>query len=591
MITKKHTAIFLFLLAIVLTFLMVRYRWIGKDGNEWKSIIDGDGKDYYAYLDEIFISHNFGAVQHDFGQVFLVNDRTVIKCYCGTSLAITPFFLSAQLIASVYHLPNDTYSEVFQKAISFAALFYLLLGCYFIISLFRHLQIKKFPTIITIILILFATNLLVYSIFHPAMSHVYSFCFISGFLWAMQRYIATNKLRFLSLSAIFFGIIYLIRPVNIIIICFLPFFFSNLSEVLLFLKTQLRRLWIPMLLFLMIISLQNILWFVQCRRPFLEIYPHEGFYWLHPELFNVLFSFRKGLFVYTPLTLLCVLGLIPLFRENKFKALISTLFLMLLLYVISSWWCWSYFDGFGMRPYVDFFAVFALLLVLLLQKSNQWKRTVLLIIAIGLIPLNLVQAYQYSQGIIHPDYMNFENYKYVFLKTSDEYKGCVGGQNDLVPYDKFYKKLIYQSDVYPKIDGSDSTNILILKGETQKAYIYDSLNEFNFYLKLTEDTSLLNSNQLFAEIHLQKRDLMPCDFHNNLMVISLTCNDTSHVFYETFPLNYLPNQSSTQWQHLNYKTILPAIPDKYFKLEFYIWNKKRDSFLIKDLQIKIYRTS
>lgn len=564
---------------------------MGKDGNVWKSIIDGDGKDYYAYLDEIFIHHNFGNVQHDFGQVFLVNGRTVIKCYCGTALVISPFFLAAQFIASVVHLPQDTYSEVFQKTISLAALFYVLLGCWFILSLFRNLQIKKLPSLLAIIFILFATNLIVYSIFHPAMSHVYSFCFISGFLWAMQRYIATHKLRLLLISAIFLGIIYLIRPVNIIIICFVPFFFSNLSEVLLFLKAQLKRLWIPLLLFLMIISLQNILWYVQCRHPFLEIYPHEGFYWLHPELYNVLFSFRKGLFIYTPLTMLCVLGLIPLFRENKFKAILSALFLFLILYIISSWWCWSYFDGFGMRPFVDFYAVFALLLGIIFNKINQWKRIVLISIAFLLIPLNLLQAYQYSRGIIHPDYMNFESYKYFFLKTSDAHRDCVGGQNDLVPYDKFHKKLIYQSDVLPTTDGLDSSNVIMAKGENQKAFIYNAKYEFNFHLTLKEDTALLNSNQLFAEIHLQKRDLSPCSFHNNLMVISLTCNDTSHIFYETFPLNYLPNQSSTQWQQLDYKTILPAIPDKDFKLEFYIWNKKRDSFLIKDLQIRIYRTS
>ena len=41
--------------------------------------------------------------------------------------------------------------------------------------------------------------------------------------------------------------------------------------------------------------------------------------------------------------------------------------------------------------------------------------------------------------------MTFEKYCYVFLKTSDVYKNCLGGNMDIEPYSKKDKRLIYST--------------------------------------------------------------------------------------------------------------------------------------------------
>ncbi len=578
-------------MVIILLFLMVCYRWIGSNGHEWKSIVDGDGKGYYAYLDQIFISHNFGSAIADQDQTYVVNNHSVVKFFSGTALLISPFFLLASFIAQLFNLPHQADAEIFQKTISLAALFYLLLGSCFLIRLFKHLHLNKISILGSLTLILFATNLLAYSLFHPAMSHVYSFCAISGFLWATNRYIATNKNKFLLISALFYGLIYLIRPVNGVIILFVPFFFSDFSALLVFLKSKLRQLLIFAGIFITICLVQNMLWFIQCGSFFIKAYPYEGFYWLHPQIYQVLFSFRKGLFIYSPVLLICLLGMVTIFKENRFKSIVGLFFILMITYIISSWWCWSYFDGFGMRPFIDYFAVFALFLAYLFNKIRPWLRIVVMTMGGFCIVFNLFQTWQYTKGIIHSDYMNFLNYSYVFLKTEDKYRNCVGGSNDLIPYNKYNKTLIYESAAFPLSSEPDSANIIIPKGETEKAFVYDDKFEYNFQLTFQNDTTLFAANKLFAEIHLQKRELYPCSFYKNLMVISLNYQDNKPIFYKTFPLNYLPNQTSNQWQNLDYKIILPTIRNKNYQLKFYIWNKSLDIFLIKNLKIKIYKTS
>ena len=506
-------------------------------------------------------------------------------------MLISPFFLSAKIIATIFHLPAQAYAETFQKSVSIAALFYLFLGFWFLIRLCRSLNIKRINSFISLLLILFATNLLTYSIFHPAMSHVYSFCAISGFLWAINQNIITGRNIFLLISSVILGIVYLIRPVNIIIVAFVPFFFSDLSEMFLFLKTRIKHILIFLGIFILLCFLQNILWFLQCGSFLIDVYPHEGFYWLHPEIFKVLFSFRKGLFIYSPAVFFSLLGLISIFKMNKFKALIGLFFILILVYLISSWWCWSYFDGFGMRPFIDFYGVLALFLAFLFNNIQKWLRYFFIICVLFPISLNLIQTYQYTKGIIHPDYMNLSAYRYVFLKTSNAYINRIGGSNDIVPYNKYKKNLIYESIAYPEASAVDTSNTIIPKGETEMAFIYNHKIPVNFLLQFDNDTSLINSNKLFAEIALKKRELSPCKFSDDLLVVSIKYNDNHNTFYRSFPLDYLPIHLSNKWEQLDYRIILPAIQSENYQLKFYIWNKGLDNFLIKDIHIKIYKTN
>ena len=72
---------------------------------------------------------------------------------------------------------------------------------------------------------------------------------------------------------------------------------------------------------------------------------NESFHWLHPALFSTLFSDFHGLFFWSPVLLLSVIGFIWYFtrRGQRFDGLLVSLLISLaaLWYLNSAWYAWS----------------------------------------------------------------------------------------------------------------------------------------------------------------------------------------------------------------------------------------------------------
>ena len=564
--------IYFIALSILLGTLVYCFRWDGSAGSDWKSIIDGDGKGYYAYYEQIFFSKNFGRAAPDYDHIVKIGDRSLIKYQCGTALVMAPFLLTAYLINDS---TGDPYAAIYQKSVSVAAVFYLLLGLIFLFLLLKQLKIRPLYILLSLTLTLFATNLLVYVVAQPDMSHVYSFAMISGFLWASYCYIHNPKFTYLFLSAITLGIVYLIRPVNIIILFFIPFFFDNFGSFRFFIKQHTKQLILFALITTGVMVIQNILWYVQCGQFFVWPYQNEGFYWTRPEIFNVLFSFRKGLFVYTPLLLLMFLSLAVLFMQNRFRFFISLIFLSLLTYIIAAWWCWTYFDSYGMRPFIDFYGVFVILFALLLNHLQKSWRMVILCCCLPLLALNLVQSYQYHKKILSAEYMNYESYQHVFLKTSPAYIDCIGGSHDLIPYCNYAKQLIFSNT------GAHQA------GEQ----MFGPGIEFGNAVRITNNDELFRAKKMYAEISFKKWDEKLMGSSRALFVTAVSYPGRSNAFYKVFRLDYLPGVAASQWNAFSYTLILPKIEETTFEINMYIWNSASETFKIQDLEIKIYKTA
>ncbi len=563
--------VFFVTVLIIVGGLVYWFRWTGPAGDEWKSIIDGDGKGYYSYYEQIFFSKNFGHAIPDYDHIIKIDDRSLIKYHCGTALVMAPFVLTAYLLDG---LDGDPFGEIYQKSVSVAAVFYLLLGFVFLFMILKHLKIKPLNILISLALTLFATNLLVYVVAQPDMSHVYSFAMIPGFLWASQAYIQNPCRRYTFFSALCLGIIYLIRPVNIIIIVFVLFFFNDVNSIKLFIKQHTKSLILFAVLTIGVMSIQNVLWYVQCGHFFVWPYLNEGFYWTQPEIFNVLFGFRKGLFVYTPLLLLIFPSIVVLFFKNRYRFFITLIFLCLVTYIIAAWWCWTYFDSYGMRPFIDFYGIFVLLFALLLNYLRKSWRLVILLSCLPLLALNLLQSYQYHRKILSAEYMNFASYKYIFLKTSPAYIDCIGGSYDLIPYNKNAKQLLFNSAA----------------GHQPAEQVFGPGKEFSNAVRIDNNDELFRAQKMFAEITFKKWDYKLAGSPNVLFVTAVSYPGRTNAFYKVFRLDYLPRPSPSQWNEYSYTLILPKIEENVFDMSMYIWNNASESFKLKDLIIKIYKT-
>jgi len=396
-------------------------------------IIEADGKGYYAYLPAVFIYHdlNFGFfdqveketyynpnLYYEYRRTY--NDKTIDKYYVGTAICLAPFFLAGHVITLIKGLPADGYSYYYTLMVHLGALFYFLLALLGLRRLLRSFNIEESIIALTLVAIVFGTNLFYYVVTEFSMSHVYSFAAITWFSLVIRKYFTNPKNKYLFYSALLLGIITLIRPINILIVLAIPFLADNPDRFMSGIKSILTKKWILLLSvsgFVILVFIQLLIYKISTGSFIVYSYKEEGFNFLNPQISNFLFSYRKGMFIYTPLLLISLGGLIYLFRKNRFQFYTLLGFLFILIYIFSSWHMWFYGGSFSQRVMIDFYAFFTLMLAIAVQEIKNSKLKTLLISSIVLLVLICqIQTYQYRRMQIHWSDMNKEKYWEVFMR-------------------------------------------------------------------------------------------------------------------------------------------------------------------------------
>ena len=425
---RNIPALILLVIAVVTVWTTSNINW-GKD--RATRIIKVDGNGYYAYLPAIFIYQDlhfgfFDAIAEKEGYENMGYDyryeyegKVINKYFAGTALAQLPFFLGAHLFGWLTGQSMNGYSRPYLIAISLASLFYLLLACFFINKILLHYNISPVNRAIVLLTTVFGTNLFYYSVYEPSMSHVYSLAFASMFVFFILKYFHSYRMQYAILSALFLGMVTFIRPVNLIIMAAIPFLAgdtTHLKEGVLHWIKNPGAILLSLLLFIIPVSIQFILYKLQTGYFWVYSYGEERFHFDQPHVFQMLFSYRKGLFVYTPVWLLSLAGLFYLFKRNKASVVFWLGFFLALTYVLSSWHQWYYGGSFGARVFIEYYALFAIPLGILLQKTKKIiPRAVLITIISLFIVYSVIQTYQYYAGILHWSDMTRELYWEKFL--------------------------------------------------------------------------------------------------------------------------------------------------------------------------------
>ena len=583
----------------LLLFVAVNFVW--PDGSYRKKTVDGDGKGYYAYLPVILLQHTVDFNQalnrekknrpleyssHYFHKVGAVYDN---KYSTGTALMILPFFLAAHIISFLFGFPVDGYSVLYQYAVALAALWWLWVGLFFLRKLLQSYGVSERITVWAALFLLLGTNLFHYAFMEVAFSHVYSYTAITAFLWFSRLLFKSNGKKYAFIAAFALGIVALIRPVNILIVIALPLVAEN-SRIL---KTRLMGLFgsfknvlLLSLVFLFAISPQLIINYLQTGNLIVYGYRGEGFDFLHPRLGAFLFSFKKGWLVYTPVMLLLLPATIALWRQSKLMFYGFVLFLSILVYTFSSWWNWYYGDGFGMRPMVEYYGLFALVISLWVNKLNPLAKGVLLMVVLLFSALNIGQTYQYSKGIIHVDSMTREAYKYVFLRTSDQYRNVVGSADE-----DFYGKLSSQplltttSDFEGHSVGwtASKHNDTILFRSSKNSYRFDEKTPYSTSFNVVIDSVLHHRIYLMASLYFFEPSENAAQ--QALYVVDVRDSDNNPKFYKAFKVKRVPDKVVNVWRKSHIGIVLPNL-DEGDKVKVYCWNKALSIFNIDDFSIR-----
>lgn len=402
----------------------------GKDF--WKSIILSDGKSYYAYLPATFIYHdaNLGFYDTIEKKYYDENTRNDYRWYTngqfhpkgfiGPAICMLPFFGAAHLLTHLTGGEADGYSMFYAFGVNFAAIFYVALGLIYFRKLLRSYQAGDASLAFLPPLLVFGTNIFYYAVIESSMSHVYSFAAITMFLWYARMYIISHYSRYFIYSALLLALIVLIRPVNGMVLLLLPFLAGDFEKLKAAFTVTVRR---PLQLLAgfgaaaALLSLQLIYNKIATGRLFTDTYDGETFNFADPYFFSFLFSYKKGLFIYLPITFISLIGFIALWRKSKMIAINLFAFLVIFVYICSSWWSWYFGGSFGTRVMVDWMALPGILLLFGFRafRSRIWvySYTALLVV---LTAFCQVQTYQYRYYVIHWSEMNQEKYWDAFRK-------------------------------------------------------------------------------------------------------------------------------------------------------------------------------
>ncbi len=598
--------LFLRRFGVYIIFLILAICFFKNNGffsNKKSEIIKSDGLGYYSYLPSLFI---YGDSSQSFvGEKFpkyykytglpeymeSINDKPVDKYFFGTSVLMYPFFMTAHLLSYHYRQPPDGYSIFYQYLIGFSAVFYVFLGIFFCERLLRLYGANSYQSFSICALLVFATNLFFYAVTEPTMSHAFSFSMISAFLYFSKSIFTTkNKLHIIP-AFVFLGLLTLVRPFNAIVILALPFLsggFKNLKESFLFLFRHYLLTIVGSALMCFIIFLQMWVWHKQTGLYIVYSYTYERFYFDKPHIFNVLLSYKKGFFIYTPLCFVSLLGLYYLFKKNRFETISFVVFFFILVYVMSCWHQWYYGASFGFRPMVEYYGLFAILLLCTFRLIKKRKAIYIFsALCIFLLYVNQVQAYQYKNFILHWELMSRYKYWKIFLKTDPKWKGYVWDNPEAVDiigdvidefptdFDKqspnWYGSAVY--DAGAKAHSGKMTGALDASIEYSNTLVlYGSKEIFKCKKPAVRIIGYLMDKNRFASDKLQ-------------CIISYDKKEGGTYYYRSRNVdNFVSRENG--WKRFEIALRVETVKNESDVIKVYFWNPEKESFLLDDLMVE-----
>ncbi|MCW3085020.1 MAG: hypothetical protein JWP12_2386 [Bacteroidetes bacterium] len=552
-------------LLLIFALLFSINNYFGRNNEQIKA----DGAGYYDYLPSVFI----------YGDLPKAGDKTVServdkrgvyvsyknhrlnKYPCGVSVLVFPFFVYAHLTAPMQGFANDGFSQPYQDAVFYAAIFYLFISLFFLKRLLLFYTDSRASVFLIQCLVVFSTSMISYVYYDAAFSHVYSFFAITTFLYFVKKYFADKKPVDFLWACAFFGLVIILRQVNVIVLFFVPFLAGSAAA----LKENVSAIWKNkgmlakgILLVVALFCLQVYFWHRQTGECVVFSYQGESFNFLKPAFSDILFSYKKGLFVYTPVFFVALFGLFLYIRKKQFYLFFSwLLFFVLLTYILSSWWCWWYGCSYGLRAYVDFYAIFCILLAVLLD-IKKWLKAVLVSLLLLTVPVNMIQTWQYKRYILDWENMDKQKYWSVFLRTADRFKGLVWKKE--FKLDDQHSKKVYTSSISNK-----------QVPEMAAAEVY------------SENVAFTDAN--IVQVHFENQFLSSDNAYIELWIINP--ENGAVVYNSNVPLIHFSEKGLNQQQAGVYNFEVPPFPHEYQKVILKV-NAKTNSEELKNLQVSYF---
>jgi len=610
--SKKISVIIL--LAILLSNVSLRIIYTPNNPISW------DTFGYYLYLPTTFIYDDLGLEKKDVIEDIITkykststfyqvskskNGSWVMKYSMGMAIFYSPAFFAGHAAANLFDYPTDGFSKPYQLALIVNGILFFFLGLFFL----RKLLLQFFSDVntgIVLLLIFFGTNYLWYSTFSAEMPHNYIFTAYAFILWQTIMWHKSHKRSNIILLAIAIGFTTLARPTEIIALI-IPLLWGVYDKKSLIKRIKLFHYYKSQLILFGIIiavigSFQIVYWRIYSGDFIYYSYvnPGEGFEFLWPYTLKVLFSFRKGWLIYTPILAFALIGFISLYKKNKGVFYPVFIFFIINLYIVSSWSCWWYAQSFGQRALVQSYAVLAIpfgyFITDILKKSKRIK-AIITVLLLFFVLLNIFQSWQYTKGIFSGDRMTPQYYFKSFGTTkhihdADKYllidrtfKGA-----EKIPNNINFKHSVLRVIDFETVDDSKQkyqSSKFVKNGSY--SFKMDSTLQFapGYKIKYNE---LTDQNYAWIRVSLWVYPAYPLSENNAILVVSFQHKGGN---YKYRGLNLLSphivnNLKPNEWNKVSIDYLTPEVRSENDNLVVYIWNRGKKNIYFDDLTIEVF---
>ncbi len=393
--------------------------------NPW---VHGDGVGYYALARSLLIEHrlDFHNDWLEANQQFRISHtdeqgRVRSSEYTrtghltnhfaiGPAILWSPFLVLTQagvLVADGFgaHIQANGFSRPYIVAMALGTALCGFLGLWLSFQLARRYVADEWAFLATLG-IWFASSLPVYMYFNPSWSHAHSAFAVALFLWYWDKTRASRSRRQWIILGLIAGLMIDVYYVSAVLLL-LPFF-ESVSRVRAVRREHATAVMVDNVLFAcaaVAAFLPTLITKKIIFGSYLNFGYTEHWFWNSPALLKVSFSSEHGLFSWTPIIILAVIGLFFVARYDQRLAWYLLIVFAVYLYVIGCYQDWNGIASFGNRFFISLTPLFVLGLAALFDRlSTLWNRRRTLVVAATSISLfalwNFGMMYQWGVHLI-----------------------------------------------------------------------------------------------------------------------------------------------------------------------------------------------
>ena len=599
---------------ISITFLFVKFRQVNSDPAFIRDsyALSWDNYGYYLHLPATFIYHDIGIEnkswldslnknyqpQRPFYQCWEGQKNRLVNVYpVGLAICNVPFFLGGHVAAKIFGYKADGLSPPYQWAMIFSSLFYAILGMW----LLRKLLLKFFNdklSALLLFLIAFATNLYYYATYDDILPHIFLFAIDTQLiLFTISWHEKPNRKTALSIGLLL-GLSTIVRPSEIVW-ALIPVFWnvsgwkSFLEKIKMF-GRNFSHVIILIAGMCVIGSLQLFYWKYTSGNWF-SFNHTEGFDFFRPFTLKVLFSYKKGWLIYTPLMIFSIAGIYLLRKIQKNIFLPVLIFFLANLWFISSWECWWYAGSFGQRPFVQSYGLMAIPLGALLTYA--FAKNVLNYFSIAFISfcvlLNQFQTWQVNHGILDLQLMTENYYWKIFGKThtSPEWQNLLEIDRGNLPSiddmkNIYWDKIVMKSNYENSHSTIDSLICDTMGFQSKKSLEMDSLHTFGANFR--EPFEFL-TNKDYVRARFSADVFLPSTFSNKPVyaIFSMIGSRFQNYGYTGTKIDSTI-ATPGKWTRIHVDYVTPVILHSDDRLDFYIWDEGGERIFFDNVELEIY---